>query len=378
MDEITNNSYKNKLINYVKDSLKKGFNIKDIEKKLKNSNVNLNLIKEVIHEVKKTQKKRNNNNIYLFLLIALTILTVIIFSINNIFLNKEVDKQTKTDLVSPVSDENMNLSKELAKKANDIYMTGDEIYLNYEKSEKILLEAIELNTNDFQLYNDLGWLYIYSYRYELAEKQFEKSFEFEKSKNNYMTLSGLGNVKQLLKKYNESIYYLKKALEQLEFIEIDDYKELSKSYLFDGQYDKAHETIDIAINMLNKSDSSNYYLWKGNIYLKQKNYVEAEKMYEIAIDIDGNMEAKAGKLVVLLKTNSTNFVSEKNKMGRLELPQSKIILGNAYMEMSDYDSAIKYYQEAIDAYYFINNPYTPHIKVLKEKINQMNKSLSAN
>ncbi|MBT7296524.1 tetratricopeptide repeat protein [Candidatus Woesearchaeota archaeon] len=374
MDEITNNSYKNKLINYVKDSLKKGFNIKDIEKKLKNSNVNLNLIKEVIHEVKKTQKKRNNNNIYLFLLIALTILTVIIFSINNIFLNKEVDKQTKIDLISPILDENMNLSKELAKNANDIYMAGDGTYFDYEESEKLFLEAIELNPYDSQLYTDLGWVYIYSYRYELAEKQFEKAFEFEKSKNNYMTLSGLGNVKQLLKKYNESIYYFKKTVEQSEFIEIDDYKELSKSYLFDGQYDKAHETIDIAINILNKSDSSNYYLWKGNIYLKQKDYIEAEKMYEISIDIDGNMEAKAGKLVILLKTNSTDFVSEKAKMGELKFPQSKIILGDAYMEMSDFDNAIKYYQGAIDSYYFLNNSYGPDVAMLKKRINQINKT----
>jgi tetratricopeptide (TPR) repeat protein len=378
MDELENKIYINKLVRYVKKSLKKGINIKSIKKNLIDLNINPNLVKKVIREAKKTQKKNNINRIYLYFLFVLIFSIIVFFSTYNIFLNKEVDKQTNIDLISPISEENMNLSNELAKKANDIYMAGDETYLDYEEAEKLFIEAIALNPNDSELYNDLGWLYIYSYRYELAEKQFEKAFEFEKSKNEHMALSGLGNAKQLLKKYNDSIYYLKKAVEQLEFVEIDDYKELSKSYFFDGQYDKAHETINIAINMSDKLDSSNYYLWKGNIYLKQENYIEAEKMYEIAIDIDGNMEAKAGKLVVLLKTNSTNFVSEKNKMGRLELPQSKIILGNAYMEMSDYDSAIKYYQEAIDAYYFINNPYTPHIKVLKEKINQMNKSLSAN
>lgn len=212
-------------------------------------------------------------------------------------------------------------------KKNPIYLQNYAyIYFlkyDYVKAIEFFQDAFKLDESKFRCNYELGKSYYDTVQYTKAIEYLEKAVKQEPGNYNaFMSLGeiysfGLHNDK-FEPNYDKAIESYKKAI-QLKPSDPVAYKEIASTYYYKNDLRAAKEYVLSAIS-LNKQYAEAFNLL-GNINKKEKNYEDALKNYEKA----------------------------------LELHQSAFVyrdIGNVYEEQEMYDEALKYYQEANKSFKF--------------------------
>jgi tetratricopeptide (TPR) repeat protein len=157
-------------------------------------------------------------------------------------------------------------------------------YYNLEKFKSALLsfqEAIYLNPNYIDSYNNLGNVFLKQKKYLTAFKLYKKAFRL----NNkfFISFKNIINLLIEIKKYKPA----EKFLKQLQSLNIPD----REIYFLQGMINSKTLRIDEAINNLLKSIEidPNYkeaYNEIGCLYILRKDFINAEKFINLAINID--------------------------------------------------------------------------------------------
>jgi tetratricopeptide (TPR) repeat protein len=157
-------------------------------------------------------------------------------------------------------------------------------YYNLEKFKNALLsfqEAIYLNPNYIDSYNNLGNVFLKQKKYLTAFKLYKKAFRL----NNkfFISFKNIINLLIEIKKYKPA----EKFLKQLQSLNIPD----REIYFLQGMINSKTLKIDEAINNFLKSTEidPNYkeaYNEIGCLYILRKDFVNAEKFINLAINID--------------------------------------------------------------------------------------------
>jgi tetratricopeptide (TPR) repeat protein len=157
-------------------------------------------------------------------------------------------------------------------------------YYNLEKFKSALLsfqEAINLNPNYIDSYNNLGNVFLKQKKYLTAFKLYKKAFRL----NNkfFISFKNIINLLIEIKKYKPA----EKFLKQLQSLNIPD----REIYFLQGMINSKTFRIDEAINNFLKSieiDPSYKQAYNeiGCLYILRKDFINAEKFINLAINID--------------------------------------------------------------------------------------------
>lgn len=182
-----------------------------------------------------------------------------------------------------------------------------------------------------------------------------------------------GNNKVAEKKYLESVELVKKIYGADNFLTVPYYKSLAFFYTNQQQYKKAEElyvqaaTIQKAFSGENNLDYLSIISMLGDLHLAKKNFSESEKLYKqaAAIIVSGNGE-KGENYVFCLNKLSQLYVRMKEyakaeevlkktfaatldfAIGHPEYENSLLKMGQLYVLMEKYDTAIEKYEQLLD------------------------------
>lgn len=241
---------------------------------------------------------------------------------------------------------------------------------NYEKAEKSLAKAIELNDEKAEYYIDYGMNLIQLGRYEEALTNFGKAIldkdNLIVNKNNKIAFRGEGIANLKAHKYTEAINKFDQALaiKELDNLDLDILYYKGNAQAKAGFYKEAAETYSDIIK-LKPGDGTSYYA-RGNIYRRLGEFDASLSDYNKAIELDkNNYEYYFGKYFLMLdKEDSTGAkeVLTKALSIRGTTQKDKYNVAKVDYFMEEYDSAIAGFSDAyrngfFEAYYFLGDIY---------------------
>lgn len=241
---------------------------------------------------------------------------------------------------------------------------------NYDKAEKSLAKAIELNGDKAEYYIDYGMNLIQLGKYEEAVTYFQKAIQDKKNlivnKNNKVALRGEGIAYLKAHNYEEAISKFEDALDikESDGLNLDILYYKGNAQMKAGLYKEAADTYSEIIKM--KPGDSASYQARGDIYRRLGEFDASLSDYDKAIDLDKNnyeyyfgkyflmldKEDEAGAKEVLTKALSIKGQTQKDKFNIAKI--------DYYME--NYDNAIVGFSDAysngfFEAYYFLGDIY---------------------
>ena len=250
---------------------------------------------------------------------------------------------------------------------------------DYSNSIELLKTSILLYKNNPKSYINLGKVYQYEKKYELALKYFFKGIEIYKKlsinhpgiKDSYFDIGDIYLC--YLKKYKKAIKSYKKAISILPVREYEHqlYSNIGSAYIDLDEFNKALLYFKKSLRI--NPDYYAAYNGLGLIYYKKNKYNEAEKFYKKAIEKNNNYIQAILNLVelLLLEKKYDDAIkllqnSIKNNLKNYKLYNS---LGHVYCFNKDYRSAEKYLKKSLelksDYLYAINNLILVYIKFKK-------------
>jgi len=199
------------------------------------------------------------------------------------------------------------------------------------------------------------------------------------SENDFMQAIALRNSKRINKKLRNEIEnkilsscnsdviendYLRDEIDNIKDKKIQSLFEKGNTYYYKGNYDKAIEYYEKAIEL--KSDDEVYYNM-GYVYCNKGNYDKAIECYEKAIELKPDKNEAYNNMgnAYYNKGNYDKAIECYEKAIELKPDKDKAYynMGNAYYNKGNYDKAIECYEKAIElkpddeAYYNMGNAY---------------------
>lgn len=241
---------------------------------------------------------------------------------------------------------------------------------NYDKAEKSLAKAIELNGEKAEYYIDYGMNLIQLGRYDEAIIYFQKGIQDKKNlivnKNNKVALRGEGIAYLKAHKYTEAIQKFEEALaiKESDKLNLDILYYKGNAQVKAGLYKEALDTYTDIIKM--KPGDSSSYRARGDIYRRLGEFDSGLAEYDKAIDLDkNNYDYYFGKYFLMLDKKDTEGAKEVLKKalsikGSTQKDKFNIAKVDYYME--EYENAIKGFSVAysngfFEAYYFLGDIY---------------------
>ena len=181
-----------------------------------------------------------------------------------------------------VSSGGAKLAEQVPAEKIDNFADGKEAYKrnDYEKALKIFKNISESDSADWRAHNWLAWTYDKLHKDDLACESFKKSFELSPQESN---LKGLARCYFMKNDYENSIYYLRRALEKNPENGVT-YKLLGKNYLMQKKYDQAIENFKIANQFSQQPDN---YEGLVQAYLAKRQYEDSLFFFKRYADLKG-------------------------------------------------------------------------------------------
>ena len=193
-------------------------------------------------------------------------------------------------------------------------------YGRYAESEKWFLKTIDATANDVCFpcaHNELGVLYTDMNRLKDAEEQFKKALQLDSNFGH--AYSGMGFVYMRTQRPEEAEKYYMKALE-LDPEDGPTHYNLGDLYLITGRFDLSEKHLKQAL--LNNRQNPFIYEVLGRLYTETKKYSESEQMFRNAIELDANYgKAYSGLGIVFLSTNKLDEAEKAFKKGIVADPK---------------------------------------------------------
>jgi tetratricopeptide (TPR) repeat protein len=226
---------------------------------------------------------------------------------------------------------------------------------NYSKAEALLTRYISLRPNDHQGHHYLGWVYLESGAYDKAIEEFGLSLELRPHYS--WSHMAIGYIHILEKEYENAREAFAKIVLPADTLRIYTSKEhFVLTYLFEGEFDKAVEIQQEAIEICSKAkeivhqndllnDLGRYYFGLGKYDLSLKCFEKAKDLnvdwYESAIVIEIHMINKNFR-----KAQEIWDAGRKRWEGKL-FPQDMVanechLKGVMEREKGNYNESIKY------------------------------------
>ncbi len=216
-----------------------------------------------------------------------------------------------------------------------------------DKALKSYTEAIELDQNYAEAYNNRGVAYAEKSEYDRAIKDYNKAIELDP--NNAKAYSNRGVAYAEKGEYDRAIKDYNKAIE-LDRNNAIAYSNRGAAYSEKGEYDRSIKDYNKAIE-LNQNYAEAYYN-RGNAYVKKGEYDRAIKDYNKAIELNQNY-AKAYDsrgTTYFYKGEYDRAIKDYNKAIELNQNYAEAYYnrGIAYVKKGEYDRSIKDYIEVIE------------------------------
>ncbi|WP_420319857.1 tetratricopeptide repeat protein [Flagellimonas sp.] len=152
---------------------------------------------------------------------------------------------------------------------------------NHPEAINLLLEALQLTEDTFDIHSLLGMEYLFMDDFEQAKRNFMKCVGFDQS--DYSSLYNVVYCFEFLEDYDGAIHYLNDYLEQNPYCEVA-WHQLGKMYYTKEMYQEALTSFDFAI--ISDDSFIGAYFEKGKVLEKLGKYNEAIENYETTISIE--------------------------------------------------------------------------------------------
>ncbi|MEN1784251.1 MAG: tetratricopeptide repeat protein [Bacteroidota bacterium] len=182
-------------------------------------------------------------------------------------------------------------AEQLLDELHGIDARNEEIYIqranilskkdDHQSAANMLLEALQLTEDGFDIYALLGMEYLFMENYEQAKNCFSKCVEFDNT--DYSALYNVVYCYEFLEDLDGAIYYLNDYLEHNPYCEVA-WHQLGKMYYGKALYTEALTAFDFAI--ISDDAFLGAYFEKGRVLEKLGKYNEAISCYETTIAIE--------------------------------------------------------------------------------------------
>ena len=166
----------------------------------------------------------------------------------------------------------------------EIYIQRANIYSkkdNHEAAVDLLLKALELSENSFDIHALLGMEYLFMDDFRLAKQSFMRCVEFDEY--DYSSLYNVIYCFEFLSDYDGAILYLNEYLERNPYCEVA-WHQLGKQYVQKEMYVEALTAYDFAI--ISDDTFIGAYFEKGKVLERMGKYKLAIENYETTIQIE--------------------------------------------------------------------------------------------
>ncbi|MEZ4809147.1 MAG: tetratricopeptide repeat protein [Allomuricauda sp.] len=218
---------------------------------------------------------------------------------------------------------------------------------NHQEAVNLLLEALHLTDDDFDIHSLLGMEYLFMDDYEQAKRCFMKCVDYDDS--DYSSLYNVVYCFEFLEDYDGAIHYLNDYLERNPYSEVA-WHQLGKMYYAMDMFQEALTAYDFAI--ISDDSFIGAYFEKGKVLEKLGRYNEAVENYETTISIEdptshaylriGKCHEKLGN-TDLAKYYYYNTVHEDPL-----LDKGWLAITDFYHGLKDYEKALYYINKAIN------------------------------
>lgn len=218
---------------------------------------------------------------------------------------------------------------------------------NHQEAVNLLLEALHLTDDGFDIYSLLGMEYLFMDNYEQAKRSFMKCVDFDDS--DYSSLYNVVYCFEFLEDYDGAVHYLNDYLERNPYCEVA-WHQLGKMYYAMDMFQEALAAYDFAI--ISDDAFIGAYFEKGKVLEKLGRYNEAVENYETTITIEdptshaylriGKCHEKLGN-TDLAKYYYYNTVHEDPL-----LDKGWLAITDFYHGQKDYEKALYYINKAIN------------------------------
>lgn len=190
-----------------------------------------------------------------------------------------------------VFEDNYKEAEKILDQLQNIDSFNEEIYIqraniqskqdNHQDAINLLLEALSLTQDSFDLHSLLGMEYLFMDNYEKAKESFMRCVDFDDA--DYSSLYNVVYCFEFLEDYDGAIHYLNDYLERNPYCQVA-WHQLGKMYLSKDMHKEALTAFDFAI--ISDDAFIGAYFEKGKVLEKLGRYNEAIENYETTIKID--------------------------------------------------------------------------------------------
>lgn len=249
------------------------------------------------------------------------------------------------------------LSQEIEKNKYDdiksLYNVRAAIYQNireYKNAEKDLIKLLELDPDNSEFLNELGFVYLRQGKYNLSMQVLRKSIEL--NQHNAYAYNNLGKVYSHIQDYPNSIIAFEKAISLKGDIP-EAYAFIARAYYGMKQYSKALEYYGKIVNdekfsyfALSYSGQCHYYLGEYN---KSLNCFEEALKLNVSNKLRKMIYSSLIGILINVKEyeRAVEYGEKALKENCLEKKESYYFLGVAYIKLKKYDKAYYYFNLCI-------------------------------
>ena len=239
----------------------------------------------------------------------------------------------------------------------DLDANNQEIYIqranilskqdNHQGAVNMLLEALHMAEDSFDIYSLLGMEYLFMDNYGKAKRCFMKCVEFDES--DYSSLYNVVYCFEFLEDFDGAIQYLNDYLERNPYSEVA-WHQLGKMYFAKDMYQEALTAFDFAI--ISDDRFLGAYFEKGKVLERLGKYNEAIECYETTISLDdptSHAYLRIGKCHEKLGNNELAKYYYYNTVHEDPLlDKGWLAITEYYFRNKDYKKALRYINKAIN------------------------------
>nr|WP_299069628.1 tetratricopeptide repeat protein [uncultured Allomuricauda sp.] len=242
-------------------------------------------------------------------------------------------------------------------KLQNIDANNEEIYIQraniqskqdkHQEAINLLLEALHLTDDNFDIHSLLGMEYLFIDDFEKAKRSFMRCVEFDET--DYSSLYNVVYCFEFLEDFDGAIHYLNDYLQRNPYSEVA-WHQLGKLYNTKELYKEAITAFDFAI--ISDDSFIGAYFEKGKVLEKLGKYNEAIENYETTISIEdptSHAYLRMGKCHEKLGNNDLAKYYYYNTVHEDPLlDKGWLAITDFYYKLENYDKALYYVNKAIN------------------------------
>ncbi len=217
---------------------------------------------------------------------------------------------------------------------------------NFDEAKKFYSLALQKNDNNFEIYFNLGILYLsISKDFDKAIVYFKKTIDIKK--NHYLSYFFLGRCYNLKKDFDHAILFLKKSIE-INPNYYKSYEEISYSYLAQNIFHLCIDFARQAIKLNKKSLKS--YLREAVALVHLKDLETAYSVLLKALELNRKNPEVWNNLAIIFQSKGFFFKAIKLYKRSLKLLESSSTLknlGHCFFEVHNQQKGFEYIEKAI-------------------------------